>query len=144
MKLLSSLFLLTLTSFSESKSVVNQYKHTSYFYNSTQCNNSEPTIIEFVNYDNCNINNLNKCIQSINPKNDSVFKICAIEPVLNNINTGVSVFLTILIIFLVFLLYKMMCETELDNLCLKIKYKLEVCFCDYEEESQPINNYNSL
>jgi hypothetical protein len=143
MKLLT-LFLIGLTSFSESKSLVNQFKHTSYLYNSTQCNNSEPIIVELINYDKCNINNLNKCFKSVYPKNGSIFNICAIEPVLNNINAGVSVFLTILIIFLIFLLYKMICESELDTLCLKIKYKLEIWFCCNDEETQHINNYNSL
>ena len=94
MKLLLTLFLLGLISNSESKSVVPQYKHISYFYNSTHCNNSIPTIIEFVNYDNCDINNLNTCLetnQSLNKKNGSEFKTCSIEPVIYNTNVKASV-----------------------------------------------------
>jgi hypothetical protein len=138
---LFTLFLLTLTSMSESKSVVNQFIHTSYIYNSTQCN-SEPTIVDIVNYDKCNINILNNCIKY--PINGSVFKTCSVEPILNDIDTGVNIFLTILIIFIVFLLYKMMCESELDNLCLTIKNKIDSLFCCSNEETRYINNYNSL
>ena len=143
MKLLLTLFILGLTCQTESKSVVPQFKHTSYFYNSTQCNNSEPTIVEFVNYDNCNINNLNKCIQSIHPKNGSVFKTCSIEPVINNTNVKASVILTIFIMLLAFLCYKMCCETSLDNACIQFKYKIDEWFC-CKDENTYINNYNSL
>ena len=143
MNLLLTLFIHGITCQTESKSVVPQFKHTSYFYNSTQCNN-EPTIIEFVNYDNCIINNLNKCIQSINPKNGSQFKICSIEPVSYNTNVKASVILTILIMLLTFLCYKMFCETSLDNVCIRFKYKLEEWFCCDNEENQHINNYSSL
>ena len=148
MKLLLTLFLLGLTGHSESKSVIPQYKHTSYFYNTTDCNNSVPTIVEFVNYDNCDITNLNTCLeskQSLNKKNGSEFKTCSIEPVKYNTNTKASVILTILIMFLAFLTYKMCCEESLDNVCIKFKYKLEDWFCcSNTPEEAYINNYSSL
>jgi hypothetical protein len=148
MKLLLTLFLLGLLGQTESKSVIPQYKHTSYFYNSTQCNNSVPTIVEFVNYDNCDINNLNKCLeskQSLNKKNGSVFKTCTIEPLIYNTNVKTSVILTILLMFLAFLMYKICCQPELDNVCLKMKYKCEDWFCcNEDDETQYINDYNSL
>jgi len=148
MKLLLTLFLLGLIIPTESKSVIPQYKHTSYFYNSTQCNNSVPTIVEFVNYDNCDINNLNKCLeskQSLNKKNDSVFKTCSVEPATNNYNVKASVILTILLMFLAFLIYKLCFQPELDSVCLKIKFKCEdFCYNEDDEETQHINDYNSL
>jgi hypothetical protein len=145
MKLLLTLFLLGLLGQTESKSIVYQFKHTSYFYNSTQCNNSVPTIVEFINYDNCIINDLNKCIYSIYPKNGSVFKTCSFEPVTNNYNVKVSVILTILLMFLAFLLYKLCCQPELDSVCLKIKFKCEdFCYNEDDEETHLINDYNSL
>ena len=148
MKFLLTLFLLGLTGKTESKSVVPQYKHISYFYNTTHCNNSVPTILEFVNYDNCDITNLNTCLeskQSLNKKNGSVFKTCSIEHVKYNINAKVSVILTILLMFLAFLTYKMCCETFLDNVCIQFKYKLEdwVC-CNKTSKNDYINSYNSL
>ena len=147
MKLLLTLFLLGLTGQTESKSVVPQYKHVSYFYNTTHCNNSVPTILEFVNYDNCDINNLNTCLeskQSLNKKNGSVFKTCSIEPVQYTNNLKVSVILTILIMFLAFLTYKMCCETSLDNVCILFKYKLEDWVCCNKTSKNDYHNYNSL
>jgi len=146
MKLLLTLFLLGLLDHTESKSVVPKYKHISYFYNTTHCNNSVPTILEFVNYDNCDINNLNTCLeskQSLNKKNGSEFKTCSIEPVQYNTNAKASVILTILIMFLAFLTYKMCCETSLDNICILFKYKLEDWFC-CRDKNNDYHNYNSL
>lgn len=134
MKLLLTLFLI---SYTESKSIT-KFKHTSYLYNSTQCNNSVSTIIEFVNYDYCDITKINKCI---NTKNDSLFTTCDVEPVIYNVKE--SVILTILLMLVVFLLYKMCCESELDNLCLTIKIKLEDLFCCYNDETH-IQDYSSL
>ena len=148
MKLLLTLFFLGLIGQTESKSVVPQYKHISYFYNSTHCNNSIPTIVEFVNYDNCDINNLNICLEtnhSLNKKNGSVFKTCSIEPVIYNTNVKAKVILTILLMFLAFLTYKMCCETELNTICIQFKYKLEDWFCCNKiTDNAYINNYSSL
>ena len=148
MKLILTLFLLGLISNSESKSVVPQYKHVSYFYNTKHCNNSVPTIVEFVNYDNCDINNLNACLetnQSLNKKNVSEFKTCAIEPIKYNTNVKTKVILTILLMFLAFLTYKMCCETALDTICVQFKYKLEDLFCCNKiTDNAYINNYSSL
>jgi hypothetical protein len=144
MKLILKVFLLGVIGHTESKSFIPQYKHISYFYNTTDCNNSVPTIVEFINYNNCEINNLNKCVQPIQSKNGSVFKTCSIEPVIYNTNVKASVILTILLMFLAFLMYKICCQPELDNVCLKMKYKCEYLCCNEDDETQYINDYNSL
>jgi len=148
MKLILTLFLLGITGHTESKSVVPQYKHISYFYNTTQCTNSVPTIVEFISYDNCDITNLNICLeskQSLNKKNSSEFKTCSIEPVKYNTNANAKVILTILLMFLAFLTYKLCCETALDTICIQFKYKLEDLFCcNKTSKNDYINSYNSL
>ena len=133
------LFLHILVPFCECKTTDIGFIHTNYYYNSSYCNNT-PYIIEIINKDNCN-NSLNMCV---NIDNHSIYKTCNEQHTIisNQATNTINVLLTILILFLVFIFYKLCCEPCVDDSCRNYKNRIE-SFFGYNQVI-PYSEYNHL
>ena len=135
------LFLHILVPFCECKTTGfdSGFIHTNYYYNSSYCNNT-PYIIEIINKDKCN-NSLNMCV---NIDNHSIYKTCNEQHTIvsNQATNTLNVLLTILILFLVFIFYKIFCEPCVDDTCRNYKNRIESFFgCN---QVIPYSEYNHL
>ena len=123
----------------ESKIYDIEFIHTNYYYNSSNCNNT-PNIIEIINTNKCN-NTLNMCF---NIDNHSIYKTCKEQHnIISNQSTNtINVLLTILILLIIFILYKIGCESCVDDYCNNLKNRIESFFgCN---QVIPYSEYNHL
>ena len=147
MKSLYLFFLLTFISNTNANTVLSplnsispNYNVTIRYYNTTNCF-SEPYSIISTPLDVCDYSNM--CIPFKNTT--SLFKTCSIYNTSKN-NSNLSVVLTLLITFLIFVLYKACCNTCLDNYCYSAYDSIYYCIFGKDPKPKRAHpfNYSSL
>ena len=108
-----------------------KYNLTTYYYNSTLCDKDPFTSLSIIDTSCGNNTIINKC-QIENITRYSYFRTCnqikntkIVKKSKNDIICSLRILLTILIVTLMFIMYKWCLQGYLDNLCLDIKYKCE-------------------
>ena len=138
------LFLFLIVSLSNdlvlSKPTTIQYNHTRYYYNYTNCGNTPYLIENSINSTDCNSITNNMCLNFTDTI--GIFNTC--DPIINkSSDSGFVIIITLLILLLCFMVYKVFCQNVADNLCICIRDSIYDCICPTERKTyQP--NYSSL
>ena len=112
---------------------------TTYYYNGTNC-----SILPYKSMHNdvkeCNIPNISHCLIY----NNSIFKTCnsVTTSIMYNDVSNINIIITLLILFLIFIFYKGLCETPIDK-CFSFIYN-RILMCCNIRNVESYDNYSSL
>ena len=138
MKYLLTILLLTLL---PNYSRTQKYNLTTYYYNSTLCDKDPFTSLSIIDSTCGNNSDINKC-RIENVTRYSYFRTCnqiknpkIVKKSKYDTICSLRILLTILIVTLMFIMYKWCLQGYLDDLCLSLKYKCETgCHQGLEED----------